>query len=55
MFVWVLLAQPPGNRLYIVGVFGREQYALEQLARYLRQHPTADVTIERYAVIDGAR
>ena len=53
MFVWVLVAQPPSGQLYIVGVFGREAYALESLSRYVRQHPTADVSIQRYTVIDG--
>lgn len=53
MFVWVVLAQPSNGRLYIVGVFGQEKYAQEQRARYVRQHPTADVMVQRFAVIDG--
>jgi hypothetical protein len=55
MPVWIVLARPPCGELYIVGVFGSEGYAHEHASRYLRQHPVAEVLVQRYWVINGSK
>jgi hypothetical protein len=52
MFVWVVLARRPCGELYILGAFAAEASAHQHATRYLRQHPAAEVMVQRFWVID---
>jgi hypothetical protein len=55
-FVWIVIGRrgPLPHERYVIAVYGHEEGAQAQAARWRRQYLKGGVDVERYAVLDGS-